>query len=144
MSRSGYAYDLDNWDLIRWRGRVASSIPGQRGQKLLRDIVAALEAMPAKRLIAHDLENESGEVCALGAAAKLRGVDLKDIDPEEPEQVAATLDIAYPLACEIAYLNDEGEHNETPEHRYERLKRWCEAHLNQPGVGGRTAAKVLP
>ena len=31
MSRSGYEDGLEMWDLIRWRGAVASAIRGKRG-----------------------------------------------------------------------------------------------------------------
>lgn len=57
MSRSGYSedYDGDHWDLIRWRGAVASSIRGKRGQAFLREALAALDAMPEKKLITGDL-----------------------------------------------------------------------------------------
>lgn len=56
MSRSGYTEDCDdNWQLIRWRGAVASAIRGKRGQAFLRELLAALDAMPEKRLIADAL-----------------------------------------------------------------------------------------
>lgn len=126
MSRSGYSEDLEQWwDLIRWRGQVASAIRGKRGQKLLVDLLAALEALPDKRLIAYDLQDGDGEVCALGALGKARGLNMMGvIDPEEPEQVAAAFDIAPQLAQEIAWENDEAYGSETPEHRYERMKAW--------------------
>lgn len=45
MSRSGYNdYSIDNWDLIRWRGQVASAIKGKRGQAFLRELIEALVA----------------------------------------------------------------------------------------------------
>lgn len=106
MSRSGYSDDIDNWELIKWRGQVASSIRGKRGQAFLRDLLAALDAMPEKRLIAWELE-ESGEVCAIGSLGKARGVDMSKIDPSEPTAVAAAFNIAEPLAQEVVYENDE-------------------------------------
>lgn len=68
MSRSGYCddYDCDPLPLGRWRGQVASAIRGKRGQAFLRELVAALDAMPEKRLIANDLE-QAGNVCAIAA-----------------------------------------------------------------------------
>ena len=48
MSRSGYSDDAEN--VAMWRGQVANATRGRRGQKLLRDMVAALDAMPDKRL----------------------------------------------------------------------------------------------
>jgi hypothetical protein len=107
MSRSGYSDDLDNWAMIKWRGQVASAIRGKRGQKLLADLLAALEAMPKKSLIAHELEAENGEVCALGALGKACGINMQKLDPEEPKSVAAAFGIAPQLAQEIVYMNDE-------------------------------------
>lgn len=72
MSRSGYHDDIEHWDLIRWRGAVASAIRGVRGQRFLKELMQALENLPDQRLIAHELE-KGGEVCALGAVGKSRG-----------------------------------------------------------------------
>ena len=80
-----------------WRGRVASSIRGKRGQAFLKEMLAALDAMPEKKLIANELEH-NGCVCAIGSVGKARGVDMTDLDPENYERVAATFDIASPLA----------------------------------------------
>lgn len=56
MSRSGYDDDVDdNWSLIRYRGMVTSAVRGRRGQALLKDILIAMNAMPVKQLIAHDV-----------------------------------------------------------------------------------------
>jgi hypothetical protein len=124
MSRSGYSDDLDPLDLGRWRGMVRSATRGKRGQALFRDLLTALDAMPTKRLIAHELEAD-GEVCALGAAGRYRGIDMDNLDPSEPEEVAGAFDIAACLAQEIVYVNDErGRYQETPEQRWERVRKW--------------------
>lgn len=96
MSRSNYSDDLDNWELIRWRGAVQSAINGRRGQKLLREILVALEAMPDKRLITDALEMD-GEVCALGAVCRARRINTEGLDPEDAEGVAGVLNIAPAL-----------------------------------------------
>ncbi len=132
MSRSGYNDNIDEWALIRWRGQVASATRGKRGQKLLSDLLAALDAMPEKVLIANELE-EDGGVCALGALGRERGIDMAKLDPEEPEQVAAAFDIAPPLAQEIVYMNDDW-HNETPEHRWKRMREWIASQIKAPIV----------
>jgi len=124
MSRSGYSEDLDNWQLIKWRGMVASAIRGKRGQKFLTELLAALDAMPEKRLIADELEAE-GEVCAIGALGRVRGVDMSELDPECPDQVASVFDIAECLAQEVVYENDEcSRYQETPEQRWTRMRAW--------------------
>lgn len=108
MSRSDYSDDFDeNWDYIRWRGRVASSIRGKRGQKLLRELAAAMDAIPGKSLVAHELVSEDGQFCALGAVGQCRGIDLTKLDPDDYAAVAEAFDIAEPLAREIVFENDE-------------------------------------
>jgi len=130
MSRSGYSEDLDNWDLIRWRGRVASAIRGKRGQQFLNDLAVALDALPEKSLIAEELESD-GAVCAIGSLGRARGLDMSKIDPEEPEQVAGAFGIATCLAQEVAYENDEGAYRETPEQRWTRMRAWVERNIKR-------------
>jgi hypothetical protein len=127
MSRSGYSDDCDGWDLIRWRGAVASAIRGKRGQDFLREMAAALDALPEKLLIAEELEKD-GEVCALGAVGKARGIYMGSIDPEEREDVALAFGIPKALACEIMYENDD-YWKETPQHRWQRMRDWVQKQL---------------
>ena len=141
MSRSGYSEDLDNWDLIKWRGQVTSAIRGQRGQKFLRDMLAAFEALPTKRLIANDIVSPEGEGCAMGALAVARGIDVARVDAEEPEAVAALFDIAHQLAQEVAYENDEGGWHETPEQRYARMKTWILSNIKREAKTDTTTTK---
>ena len=131
MSRSGYCDDADE-RLALWRGTVASSIRGRRGQAALKEMLAALDALPAKRLVAEELEVDGGmpwqrgDVCALGALGRARGLDLAKLDPEDPEGVAEAFNIASPLAREITWVNDEAWYGrpETPERRFERVREW--------------------
>jgi len=129
MSRSNYVDDPEN--LAMWRGAVRSAIFGKRGQKLLRDLAAALDAMPQKRLIADDLVDAEGEVCAFGCLGKARGIDMSGIDPECPEQVAKAFGIAYAMAAEIEYLNDEVCVVATPEQRWTRMRAWVAEHIKE-------------
>ncbi len=131
MSRSGYSDDLDNWDLIRWRGQVASAIRGKRGQAILREIVAALDAMPEKALITSEYETTEGEVCTLGALAKARNIETQGFDSDDYEGWADTFGVAHQLVQEITYLNDEGSYNETPEHRWKRMREWIASKIRE-------------
>lgn len=125
MSRSGYCEDLDHWSHIRWRGAVASAIKGARGQKLLRELLAALDAMPVKELIAHELEDASGAHCALGVVGAIRGLPLDKLDPEEAEEVAGAFDVAPALVREIVWMNDEGDYQrDDPAKRWRRVRAW--------------------
>lgn len=126
MSRSGYYDDCDGWDLIRWRGAVKSAFRGKRGQAFLREMLSALDAMPTKRLIAHELAAESGDVCAIGAVGRARGTTMVDLDPTDREAVATRFGIAEAMAAEIVYENDECYWRgvETPENRWQRMREW--------------------
>ena len=127
MSRSGYSDDCDGWSLIMYRGAVASATKGRRGQRLLRELLAAIDAMPDKRLIANDLE-ASGEVCALGALGRQRRLDMSGLDPEDAKYCAKVFGIAPALLREIVYENDEF-YRETPEHRYTRMREWVDSQI---------------
>lgn len=106
MSRSDYTDYDDDGRLAMWRGQVANSIRGKRGQAFLLALVHALDAMPEKRLIAHALENDEG-VCAIGALGKIRGLNMSELDPEDTHRVGAAFNIAHQLAAEVVYMNDE-------------------------------------
>lgn len=139
MSRSGYTDDCENPGL--WRGAVASAIKGKRGQQFLMDLIAALDAMPDKRLIADELEDvPGGEVCAIGALGQHRGINMQGMDPEDSERIAGAFGIAQCLAQEVVYMNDEyaryrwdpyvpgkesQRHEETPEERWTRMRDWA-------------------
>lgn len=140
MSRSGYSDDGDQWDLIRWRGQVASAIRGKRGQKFLRDFIAALDAMPEKRLIRDDIRDDSGCMCSLGALGAARGLDLDSLDPYAYDEMGNTFNIASQLVQEIMYENDEGSTihevdgkwvRETPELRWKRMRAWAVENLKK-------------
>ena len=133
MNRAGYTDDDSAYPVALWRGAVASSIRGVRGQALLRDLLAALDAMPVKELVANKLETD-GSFCTLGAVCHAKGIDMKDIDPEDNDHwrtLSKRLNIARPLVREIEYENDEGDWErawngraESSAHRWERMRAW--------------------
>lgn len=129
MSRSGYTDDCENLNL--WRGTVARATRGRRGQQFFRDLIAALDALPAKRLIAGELETQEGDVCALGSLAKRKGVELLPLDTEDYPKLGEAFNIAAPLAQEVMYENDEGGpwSGETPEQRWARVRAWAVGQL---------------
>ena len=150
MSRSGYTDDGEHVGL--WRANVARTIHGKKGQAFLREMLAALDAMPVKRLIAEDLQRPDGEVCAIGAVGVKRGVDMASVDPDEYGDVARLFGIKAMLAQEIEYVNDEEspitylphhgplkrpwDHRErlaiyeTPEERFTRVRAWVVENLH--------------
>lgn len=170
MSRSGL-YEDDGDDPLasgRWRAQVKSATRGKRGQKLLKDMLAALDAIPEKRLISGDLVFDGkpswthpephedvivggdqlvtgrgnvvrvGEVCALGALGVARGMDMSKLDPHDPEFVADAFDVAHQLAREIIWVNDEDCRYETPEKRFERVRAWVVGQIIEPDTGPRS------
>jgi hypothetical protein len=152
MSRSGYSDDVDGWDLIRWRGQVASAIKGKRGQLFLLEMLAALDALPIKRLVANELATpdlipcshwglfEAESVCAIGAVGKRRGVDMSKLDPDDYNTVAGTFNIAEQLAQEIVCMNDEcGGWRETPEARFTRMRNWVVSQIRDIDTSSMTS-----
>jgi hypothetical protein len=131
MSRAEYSEDLNNWDLIKWRGQVASAIRGKRGQAFLRELVEALDGMPEKRLIAHELQ-EGGNVCAIGSVGVRRGVDMTKIEPEDYDRIAHVFGIAHQLVREIEFMNDEAQWGPTPEARWQYMRAWAVSQIREP------------
>jgi len=130
MSRHGYIDDLDPLTLGQWRGRVASAIRGARGQRLLRDLREALDAMPEKRLISQKMVDDDEAVCALGCVWRHRGVDgLSEVDSSEHDVIGRALDIAPCLVQEIEFINDDWGDCETPESRWRTVSRWVDENL---------------
>lgn len=125
MSRSGYSDDCEHLNL--WRSNVERTVAGKRGQKFLRELVAAMEAFPKRRLVSGTLRTEDGEVCALGSVGAKRGLDMTELDPEDPAQIGRAFGISSMLAQEIVYQNDEGSYrpDQSPEQRWERVHGWA-------------------
>lgn len=173
MSRSGYSDDgwddeSAQWASIRYAGALKSAIRGKRGQTFLKELLAALDAMPVKRLIREHLvidgDQDSytgdhygggtypqlivgadeliardgtvaamGDVCALGALGKVRGLDMGDLDPEDADGVADAFGINEKIIRDIVYHNDECFDYEyvggarrviTPEERWHKMRNW--------------------
>ncbi len=135
MSRSCYSEDIDTWQLIRWRGAVASAINGKRGQAFLRELLEALDAMSVKELYTDDLKTDAGQYCTLGVLGEKRGVALSEIDPEDSDLVATTFGISDAMAREIMYQNDEADGywtKDTPASRWTRMRDWVQQQIKPP------------
>lgn len=151
MSRSGYSDDYGDDDplaLGRYRAQVASAIRGKRGQALLRELLAGLEAMPDKRLVAGELEAD-GQFCALGVVGQARGLSLAGIDTYDVESLGPKFNIAEQLAREIMWVNDESvrthdwvptgkpypneweriEIKDAGAHRWQKVREWVANHI---------------
>ena len=141
MSRSGYCEDGDYEPLQagRWNAQVASALRGARGQKFLRDLVTALDAMPVKELVSGALETEEGAVCALGCLGKAKGVQLRslaseDWDDSDWDTLSETFNIAPQLAREVMYINDDRDSYYRPvqpdnAQRWRDVRGWAVSHI---------------
>ena len=142
MSRHNYSCDFfDPLEVGRFHARLKSTLYGRRGQAFLREMRAALLAMPEKRLIAGALEEE-GAVCAMGCVGRARNLDLSGVAADDPEQVAKLMGISPTLVREIAWNNDDEQEGgwgpedfdnspEAQEERYGRVLRWIERNLKE-------------
>jgi hypothetical protein len=127
MSRSGYSDDLgDSLQAGHWRAVIASATRGKRGQRFFRELVAALDSMPVKRLISGELERE-GSFCALGVLCERRGMDLAKIDTHNWAQLGESFDIAEQLAQETMFVNDEYDWRggQSDEARWQTVRDWA-------------------
>jgi hypothetical protein len=92
--------------VARSRARSAA-----RGQAFLRELLAALDAMPDKRLTTGELQAD-GDFCSLGVVGQARGLDLSKIDTENWEQLSREFGISEAMAREIMWENDESVDDE--------------------------------
>jgi hypothetical protein len=129
-----------------WAANVERSLKGKKGQAALRELEAALLALPEKRLIADHLE-ANGEVCALGALGRYKQTPL----PAEPKHsdeygewqedyeieelmvnFGQSLGVPRLVAVEIVCRNDDKWLHNTPETRYQRMLSWTRKQLREP------------
>ena len=143
MSRSSYTDDCSNWDIIKWRGMVASAIRGKRGQAFLQRLGFLMDKMPIKGLIKEAVVDDEGCCCALGVVG-IKTIPLeqfwREMDPmEDPEWSAEMMgrifNISEVLVREIQYINDDrGPHDESPAQRWERVRNWVEENIKKKEV----------
>tara|TARA_R110000787_G_scaffold194120_1_gene305683 strand:- start:7550 stop:7993 length:444 start_codon:yes stop_codon:yes gene_type:complete len=132
MSRSGYTDDWSDshWPLICWRGAVNSALRGKRGQAFLKELAEAMDEMPEKRLITDELV-EGDSFCTLGVIGNKRGIEMKNLDPDDRDRIGKKFDIAPAMVAEIVYENDEYFREETPEQRWTRMRKWVQENIKE-------------
>ena len=153
--RIGYSDDEERpGQFALWQANCDRSLKGKAGQRELRELEAALLALPKKRLI-KDLLCEGDDVCAVGAYAKYKGLDLDRFDPEdESDEVGVSAGMPSLVAWKVVEMNDlqldtvwelaYGPVNRyeahyrggiplirdmTPEERYENMLAWVRKEL---------------
>ena len=110
------------------------SLRGRKGQVALRELEAALQALPHPQL-GHDvLVEPTGEVCAIGAMMVQRRIDAgmsreqaiaecSNVDSCDTQEAGERIGMPSLVAWSAAVENDEYR-RETPEQRYERMLAW--------------------
>lgn len=105
MSRISYSEEED-WpgQFELWRANTERSLRGRGGQRALRELEAALIALPEKRLIAGHLAKD-GMVCTVGALVVEKKVSLG----QAREQVLAEFQAEYEgaMGCTCFHRRDE-------------------------------------
>lgn len=131
-------------------------LKGKKGQLALKELEAALLALPEKRLeyskfvVRHGEADDVGAVCALGAVALKRCMDsgmsraeaIKKLEMEVTEfdeeagdshwenvqRTAGYMGCKVNFAWAVIEANDEGG-RPTPEGRYKRVLEWCQQQI---------------
>lgn len=141
MSRSGYDdCDCGDYRLANlYRANVDRAFAGKRGQAFLKEMLAAMDALPDKKLIFGVMQEDSGEVCAIGSVGKARGIDMERLnrlaeedDPQLAFAISRKFGITRHMAAEIMFMNDGYRHawEETPEARFTRMRKWIESQIH--------------
>jgi len=132
-------YGFEPWMEGQQAGAQQSAIRGRRGQQLLRDLVAGLDALPAPELSAGALEDEAtGCCCAFGAVRRYRGAAAVPLyfDPMEkdldPPHYAEPFDVAPALAWAVVEVNEWWSTNNDEaarRQRWQRVRDWAVGRL---------------
>lgn len=130
--RINYSEEDEDFDgqFELWRANCRRSIKGKKGQAELRALRDALLALPEKRLIHGLLVDDAGGVCAIGAYARSKGIDLTVCDPEEEsDEVGVDAGMPPMVAWRVVEMNDIMLDHCTEEGRYIKMLRWIESQL---------------
>ena len=113
-----------------WRANCARSMRGRRGQASLRALKDALLALPAKRLIAHKMQDETGAVCAIGALSRQKGL-LSDHDSDNTTvAVGERCGLPHLVSLQVVIQNDVELAQCTEKQRYVHMLKWIEEQLH--------------
>jgi hypothetical protein len=138
-------YDWEPWMEGQAAGALQSAIRGRRGQQLLRDLVAGLDALPEPELAAGALEDpKTGCLCALGVVRLQRGPEAVPLrfDPSDPDvdwrELAEPFGISETLANAVVSQNEYGSKCNDEQSRRRRwlsVRAWAVGHLITPAGG---------
>ena len=137
MSRFWEGESDDPLDWGRYEAAKRSTLRGKRGQAFLRELVAALDALPKPELSEGALgDRRTGCVCAFGAVALAQGESFDDLAKDNgnwsPHEVAEWYSISPTLANEIIRANDDwrdGNAADVRQSRWRHVRAWAVRHL---------------
>ena len=123
-----------------WQANCRRSRQGKKGQASLRELEAALLAMPDKRIHRDVLVEPSGETCAIGELMVHRKVsdgitreqaiaECAVLDPGDTLYHGVSVGLPRMVAWSVAVENDY-ERNVTPEKRYADMLAWVRGNLH--------------
>ncbi len=140
MSRFWDGESDDPLDWGRYEAAKRSTLRGKRGQAFLRELIAALDALPQPELSEGALgDRRTGCVCALGAVALAQGDSFADLAKDDgnwsPDEAAERYSISPTLANEIISANDDwrdGNAADVRRSRWRHVRAWAVRHLIEP------------
>lgn len=155
MSRVSYSDDWDDIAVLnagRWEKNSRAVLTSKRGQRVLREIEAALLELPEKRLSYETFceWSPTAEIncCVLGAYALHMGKKPSELEHlngdefgpfEDANETASQIEgmggITFTMAWNLIELNDEVYGHCTPEQRYEKVLEWVRKHISNRGQG---------
>ena len=125
--------DEEDWpgQFELWQGNCERSLRGRQGQQELKELKAALLALPDKSLLYKTLYDEEGGVCAVGAYGRHKGLDLTKFDVDsETDEVGIEAGMPKLVAWKVVEMNDIlFDRTFTPEQRYEGMLAWVESKI---------------
>ena len=134
--RVGYSEDEEYGGQFNlWQANCRRSRQGKKGQAALRELEAALMALPDKRIQKDVFVETSGEACAIGALMIHRNVscgmprqqaiaECAKLDPDDTEKHGVSIGLPRLVAWSVAVENDDEWKIRTPEERYLHMLAW--------------------
>lgn len=80
--------------------------------------------------VADTLEAD-GQFCTLGVLSAKRSIEMSVIDAHCRETVSGAFRIAPAMAAEVVFESDECGWNETPEQRWQRMRKWVDSQIKE-------------
>lgn len=113
-----------------YHANTARSLQGKKGQASLRELEQALLALPEKRLVSGEFETPEGEVCAIGALKRFKGVEHVEHDPStDMDLVGEELGMPRLVAWMVVARNDHSFEDLNDDERYRAMLGWVRHQL---------------